>query len=301
VARISNLFMDAQPPSTDTYLKVVQWMHDRRKPLLIGSIVVAVLALVCGFWAWNTAKHETDANSDFFAIPIEGGARTVALSQKPLLEVASTYSGTPAGEHAKALAAEQLFIEGKYPEAYQQFSEYIDTYPDSALIPQAKVGQAACLEAEGKTSEAISKYHDIVLMYPTELSIVSPAKLTLARLYEESSQLQQALTLYVELARMLTQSPNDPWAAEARERAQLLASKHPELMKAVTGGAPTENPNGAASGFTISQTPQNKPATAPATNTTNAPKTSAPSASPDNQSLNLLTIPGVSSNSTGKP
>ncbi len=289
--------MDAQPPSTDTYLKVVQWVHDRRKPLLIGVSAVAVLGLAWAFWAWNSASHETQANADFFVIPIEGGMRSVAVSSTPLLEVASAYPSTAAGEHAKVLAAEELFTQGKYPEAYQQFSGYIDNYPDSVLLPQAKVGLAACLEAEGKTSEAITKYHDIILMYPTEMSIVSPAKLTLARLYEESNQLQQALSLYAELARGLNQNPNDPWAAEARERAQLLASKHPELMKALTGGAPNENTSSAQSGFTL-DAPQGQTA---GTAATNAAKPSAPPASSDNHGLNLLTIPGVSSNSTTNP
>lgn len=279
----------------------MQWLHDRRKPLLIGGVVAAVLALAWGFWAWNKATHETDANAQFFLIPIEGGMRSMAVSPAPLLEVAGAYPGTAAGEHALALAAEELFTQGKYPEAYQKFSEYIDTYPDSALIPQAKVGLAACLEAEGKTSEAIAKYHEIILTYPTEMSIVSPAKLTLARLYEESNQLQQALSLYAELARVLNQSPNDPWAAEARERVQLLASKHPELLKALSGGAPSENPSAAPSGFSLSDATKGRPASAPATGATNGPKPSPPAAPSDNQGLNLLTIPGVSSNSTASP
>jgi hypothetical protein len=135
------------------------------------------------------------------------------------------------------------------------------------------------------------------------LSIFSPAKLTLARLYEQIDQPQQALNNYVELARMLTQNPNDPWAAEARERAQLLASKHPELMKALTGGAPSASPSSPAHGFELSDmgSDESKPATTPATGATNAPKTSPPQEPSSNQVPKLLPIPGVSSNSTGKP
>jgi tetratricopeptide (TPR) repeat protein len=219
----------------------------------------------------------------------------MAVSPTALLNVASTYGGTAAGEHAQALAAEELFTQGKYPEAYKQFSEFIDTYPDSALLPQAKVGVAACLEAEGKTSEAIAKYHDIVLLYPTEMNILSPAKLTLARLYEESNQLQLALTTYAELARVLNQNLNDPWAAEARERAQLLASQNPKLMEALTGGAPSAPQNT----FTLdaNETEGSKSAAG----ATNAPKTSPPPAPSGNQTPNLLTIPGASSNATLKP
>jgi hypothetical protein len=54
------------------------------------------------------------------------------------------------------------------------------------------------------------------------MNIVSPAKLTLARLYDEDNQAAAGLQLLCELARLLNQNPYDPWAAEARERAQLL-------------------------------------------------------------------------------
>jgi tetratricopeptide (TPR) repeat protein len=290
--------MEAQTQSTDVYLKTVQWVHDRRKPLLIGGVLVAVLGLALAFWAWTKATHESDANAQFFAAPIESTMRPMSVSAKPLLDVASAYPGTAAGEHAQALAAEELFLQGKYPEAYQQFSQFIDNYPDSALLPQAKVGAAACLEAQGKTTDAITKYHEIILTYPTEVDIVSPAKLTLARLYEESNQLQQAMNYYVELARVLSQNPNDPWAAEARERAELLASKHPELMKAFSNAAPS-NPQ---SGFTLPDATKaagGKPGTAPAAKP--APKTAPPGSSSGNEAPNLLSIPVVISNSTGKP
>lgn len=210
------------------------------------------------------------------------------------------YPSTPAGEHAQVLAAEQLFTEGKYPEALTQFTEFIDAYPDSALIPQAKVGLAACLEAQGKTAEAIAKYHEIISVYPSEMSIVGPAKLTLARLYEESNQLQQALTYYAELARTLNQNPNDPWASEARERAQLLAAKHPELMKALAGTAQSAPQNAPFNSDSL-EAPDLKPAKAPVTRATNATKTSAPASPAGNQVPNLLTIPGVSTNSAPKP
>jgi TolA-binding protein len=284
---ISTLFMDAQTPtqSTDLYLKTVQWVHERRKPLMIGGIAVVVLGLVWAYSAWTKAKNETDANEQFFATPL--GVQASAVSPTPLLNVASAYPSTAAGEHARILAAQELFTSGKYPEASQQFSDFINNYPDSALIPQAKIGAAACLVAEGKTTEAIAKYHDIILTYPSEMNILSPAKLTLARLYEDSNQLQQAMTYYVELARV--QNPNDPWVAEARERAQLLASKHPELMKAMTSSAPTSAP----SGFSLSDS--TKP---PAGNP--APKPAPPQAPTGNPGPKLLTTPGAP-NSTGKP
>jgi predicted negative regulator of RcsB-dependent stress response len=279
--------MDAQTQSTELYIKVLGWLHARRKPLVIGVIVAAVLGLAWAVIAYVNAKKEADANAEFFAIPLEDPMRPGQQSPAPLLAVAKEYPGTAAGEHAQALAAEMLFTQGKYPEAYQQFSAFIDEHPDSALIPQAKMGVAACLEAEGKTSDAIQKYHDIILTYPSELSIVSPAKLTLGRLCEESDRPQDALNYYIELARSLSQNPYDPWASEAQERAQLLVSKHPDLLKNLTNAPP----GSAASGFSM----PSKPGAAP------APKPSAPAAASGQKNPNLLTIPAGSSNAARKP
>jgi tetratricopeptide (TPR) repeat protein len=206
------------------------------------------------------------------------------------LEVAQEYPGTAAGEYAQLLAADLLFNQAKYPEASQQFSDFIDNHPESTLVPQAKVGVAASLEAQGKTADAIAKYHDIIVMYPSEMSIVSPAKLTLARLYEEDNKPELAFNYYAELTRLLSQNPYDPWGAEARERAQLLVAKHPELLKSQTSAAPS----GATPGFSVSDA-------AKAADSQRAAPAPQPSAPAGHQAPGLLTMPGVSSNSTGKP
>jgi tetratricopeptide (TPR) repeat protein len=282
--------MDAQTQSTDVYIRVLEWLHARRKPLVIGLGAVAVIGLVWAIVAWKKGQDETDANKQFFAAPIEAGPRSAPVSAQPLLELAKEYPGTTAGEYAQLLAGDELFNQEKYPEAYQQFSEFIESHPDSTLVPQAKVGVAASLEAEGKNSEAIAKYHDLILLYPSELNIISPAKLTLARLYQEDNKPQQAFELYAELARMLGQNPYDPWASEAQERARLLVAAHPEFLKSQASAAP--------SGFSLDETDKavdSKPA-ARAT-----PQPSQPAPPTDKKSPNLLTIPGVSSNATGKP
>jgi tetratricopeptide (TPR) repeat protein len=282
--------MDAETQS-DSYVKIMEWVHARRKPLLIGAIVVVVAGLACAVVSWKKDQDASDANAQFFAAPNEGMARGGPVSAAPLLEVAREYPSTPAGEHALALGAEELFTEGKYPEAYQHFSDFVATYPDSPLIPEAKLGIAASLEAQGKIQDAITKYHEIILAYPSEPSLVSPAKLTLARLYEEGGQAQQALSYYAELARMIQQNPYDPWAAEAQERAQLLLYKHPELMKAMTSAAAPPAPS---SGFTLPATP-GKPAGAV------PPAAPAPKTAPAPNGLQLLKMPAGSSNGTGKP
>ena len=282
--------MDAETDSSDLYLKMLAWLHANRKPLIVAVVVVAAIALVWGFMAWEKTQHETDANAELFTVSIDSNVRSVPVSPQKLLEVAKEYPSTDAGEYAQLLAANSLFNEAKYPEALQQFSEFIDNHAESTLVPQAKVGVAACFEAEGKTSDAITKYHDLVVMYPSDLNIVSPAKLTLARLYDADNKPELAFNYYAELARMLPQNPYDPWASEARERSQMLVAKHPELLKSQTAAAPGSAPTG----FSVSSGTGGETATP-------APPAAKPVAPSGNPNPNLINIPSGSTNSTGKP
>ncbi|HEY3863635.1 MAG TPA: tetratricopeptide repeat protein [Verrucomicrobiae bacterium] len=271
----------------------MEWAHAHRKQLTIGAVVVAVAGLAWAVVSWKKAQDETDANQQFFAVPTQRAVAGGATPTGPLLAVAKDYPNTPSGEHARLMAAEDMFVAGQYPEASQQFAEFLSTYPDSGLIAQAKVGLAACLEGEGKTADAISKYHEIVLAYPTEANIVSPAKLTLARLYEDDNKPQEALSYYAELARMLRQNPYDPWASEAQERAALLVAKHPELLKVLNSAAAAPGPAGLSIPETVNPTVRPQ-ASGPA-------PASAPKAAPANNASGLMNFQGISTNKTGKP
>jgi len=228
--------------STETYIKWLAWLHANQKMLMIGAGVAVVIALAVGVMAWQKNEAETDANMQLMGLPLETvrDGRLAPTEAGPFLDVAKQYPDTSAGEYAALLGAESLFTDGKYPEAGQEFSKFIDEHPASALLPQAKVGLAASLEGEGKISEAAQKYQEIISLYSTEANIASPVKLTLARLDEAQNKPEQALTYYEELARV--NNPYDPWAAEARERGMLLLIKHPELRKpppGATGGPPS--------------------------------------------------------------
>jgi len=250
---------------TESYIKLLEWLHTNRKKLVIGGVTAAVIGCVWGFMSWQKSETESNADSQLMEIPLgtlENG-KMVPTPATPFLDVAKTYPNTPAGEYSALLGAEALFIEGKYADAHAEFSKFIDQFPDSQLIAQAKVGIAASLEGEGKFSDSAQKYQEVISGYPTDANIVEPAKLTLARLDEQLNRVDQAMSLYEELAR--NQSPYDPWAGEARERGMALIMKHPELRKqqqeaaARQAGAPTRPPATGLGGITVP-----KPAQAPA-------------------------------------
>ncbi len=233
--------------STERYLKWLAWLHANQKKLMIGAGVAAVIVLIAVFMAWQKNETESDANAQLLSVPLATfrGGRPVMAPAGPFLDLAKKYPETSAGEYGALLGAVALFTDGKYPEAHQEFSKFIEQYPASALLPQAKVGLAATLEGEGKISEAAQKYQEIITTYPTEANIVSPAKLTLARLDEALNKPEQAFIYYQDLVRI--NNPNDPWAGEARERGELLLAMHPELRKpppGATGRAPAESQPG---------------------------------------------------------
>jgi predicted negative regulator of RcsB-dependent stress response len=276
--------------SEETLFKLLAWLHANQKRLLIGVAAVAVIALVAGLVSWKKSADETDADAKLFAVPAPVGSqgRSGSVSPTSLLELAQNYPGTPAGEYASLLGAETLFLNGKYPEAQQEFSKFINENPESILIPQAKMGVAASLEAQNKTSEAIQKYQELVSGYASEANISTPAKLTLARLLEEDNRPQQALAFYSELARI--QNPYDPWAAEARERGELLLAKHPELKQAAQSAPAQSAP------FSLQQ----PTIQAPLPPGGKAPAPSKPAQTTPKSGIDLMSIPGVSSNSAPK-
>jgi predicted negative regulator of RcsB-dependent stress response len=274
----------SQPSSVETYYRILTWVHERRKPLLIGVGAVAAAGLIAGVMSWNKSQKAADADAKLFDLPVGSGQSAAVLAPSPsaYLDIAKDYPNTSAAEYASLLGAERLFLDSNYTESERAFSQFINDYPDSALISQAKMGVAACFEAEGKNSEALQKYQAIVSAYASELNVSEPAKLTMARLYEQENRPDQALAFYSELAR--SQNPYDPWAGEARERGELLLAKHPELRRTEQSQAPA---------------PGTPPMTPAAKSAAPAPA-AAPAAKSPSQGLNLLNFPAASGNAPAK-
>jgi predicted negative regulator of RcsB-dependent stress response len=238
--------MDAETEATDTFYRLLTWLHANRKQVLIALVVVAVAAIAAGLYSWKKGQDEVNADAALLQLPAGPGANAqmAPVSASSYLDLAKEYPGTSAGEDAQLLGAETLFLEGSYSQAEQEFNQFLVDHPDSDLLPQATLGVAASLEAQSKNSDAIGKYKGVIQEYPTDVEIVSPAKLTLARLNEAENKPDQALAYYAELAR--NANSYDPWAAEARERAVLLLARHPELRQA-------QAPANSSSPFSLSQ------------------------------------------------
>jgi predicted negative regulator of RcsB-dependent stress response len=273
--------------STEAFYKALAWLHANQKRLLIGGGIIIGAGLIAGIYAWKKSSDAADANATLFNLPLSTmtGAPSPAAPTPPstYLSVAERYPGTSAAEYAQLLGAEALFVDNKYKEAEREFSAYLTDHPGGAMAAQSQMGVAASLEAQGNRAEAIQKYSTIISTYPSDPSVTEPAKLTLARLYEQANRPDQSLSLYAELAR--NANAYDPWAAEARERGQLLLVKHPELQR-------TEQPPPPGTA------PLSAPPAAKAPGATPPPAAQAKPANPAN---NLLTFPTTTPNPPNKP
>ena len=52
----------------ESYYRLMAWLHERRKALLIGLGAVAALGLIIGFMAWNKSKQAADADARLFEL-----------------------------------------------------------------------------------------------------------------------------------------------------------------------------------------------------------------------------------------
>lgn len=204
------------------------WLHHNRKPVAIGGTIIVVGLIAISLYSWRKTQKEIQANVALFALPslVGSAENTSPVKAEDFAKVAQDYSGTKAGTRAEILAAGVLFTDGKYVEAEKQFTKFLNDNPGSPLEAEAALGVAAALEAQGKTQDAIAKYQQVIAKYPAS-NVIAPAKLTLARLLESQNKSDEALKQYDDLMRAT--NPYDPWAAEARERRELLLQKFPNL------------------------------------------------------------------------
>src|SRR5665213_3635930 len=101
----------SQPNSVETYYRLLAWVHERRKPLLIGVGAVAAVGLVIGLMSWNKSQNAEHADAKLFGIPVGTSQSPTMLAPSPsaFLDIAKEYPNTSAAEYASLLGAEQLF------------------------------------------------------------------------------------------------------------------------------------------------------------------------------------------------
>jgi TolA-binding protein len=76
------------------------------------------------------------------------------------------YKDHDLSEQAQYYIAESLYSQSKYSEAYEEYKKVEELYPDSKLIPSARLKMALCLELLNKKNDAIIVLQTILTDFP---------------------------------------------------------------------------------------------------------------------------------------
>lgn len=243
------------------------WLDVNKKRLGIGALLLVAIGFGLVTTRYMAEKKELEASSALLALkPTLVPATNAPPPQaSAFTKVAEDFKGTTAAERALLLAANTLFVEGKYSEAEAQFSRFFAEHSASPWAPDAAYGKAASLEALGKTNEALSAYQAVTTAYPGA-SVSALSKLALGRMHEAQGQASQALKYYNDLTAPDATGQSSP-NTHALQRKQALLKSHPELNTNNAALAPAPL---AAPSTTLSNVPAATPAPAAAT-PTNSP------------------------------
>jgi tetratricopeptide (TPR) repeat protein len=216
------------PPSAGLY-NFLGWLETNKQRVAIGIVALLVVGTVIGFLVWRSNEKQVEAEEALSSVRMPFGP-----SQQPepgtaeaLLKVAQDYPNTLAAAKAVLRAGTVYFDQGNYGKAQEQFDRYLRDHGETPWVPQAVYGIAASLDAQGKTAEAIAKYTNFLATYANDPA-ADQARLSLARLYEQSQQPALAIDILNKLANN-QQGGFGQSAAEAQEKIRELYAKHPSL------------------------------------------------------------------------
>ncbi len=230
------------PPSAGFY-NFLGWLETNKQRVAMGVAALFFVGAVIGFFVWRSGQKEIDAEEALSSVRMPFGP-----SQQPepgtaeaLIKVAEEYPDTSAAAKARLRAGTVYFDQGNYVKAQEQFDKYLRTHGETPWVPQAVYGIAASLEAQGKTAEAIAKYTNFVGTYSSDPA-VDQARLTLARLYDQTQRPDLALDILNKLVSG-QQGGFGPGGSEAQQRIAELYAKHPALRPAMPSNPPPFTPS----------------------------------------------------------
>jgi predicted negative regulator of RcsB-dependent stress response len=218
--------------------ETISWaVENRSKLVAAGTIVVVILAVLIGGWAYvnyrdqqaqselATAIQKYDAPIRPAGTPDTPDVLSFGSSQErskvtnaEFERIANKYSFTQSGRVARYFAGVTFHDLGDNAAAERNLKEVADSrYKEIASL--AKMALAGLYHDTNRNSQAIDLYKDLA-DHPTASVGKSTAQFLLAALYEESGQQDLAKVLYQQLTK---ENPTSPVAQLAGQRLQKLS------------------------------------------------------------------------------
>ena len=223
--------MDSDTPPSAGFYNLLGWFEANKQRVAVGACVIAILGAIAGFFAWRSGQRGLEAEEALSSVrmPLAPSEAPAPGTAEALAKIADEFPKTQAAPKARIRAGTVYFDQGNYAKAQEQFEKFLRDHGDTAWTPQAILGIAACLDAQNKVNEAITKYNDFATRYASDPA-ADQARLSLARLYEQSKQPALAFDVLRKMTEGQAQAGFSPSAQEAQEKIRELLTKHPELM-----------------------------------------------------------------------
>ena len=243
---------------------MLAWLEVNKTKAAIVAVVLVLIGFAIATMRYLRDEKEGKASAELLALKLTLAPQTNVVPAQPsaILKVAEDYPGTSAAERARLLAATAEFTSGKYADAERAFSQFVKDNPGSPWVAEAAFGVASAQEAQNKLNEAQASYQNVATAYASS-AVAERAKLSLARIYEERKQPDQALRIYNELlAPRAGAQPGEMGNRDAFQRKEALLRDHPELNANVPPPAPSAAPSAASAATNAPAVPSKAPAAA---------------------------------------
>ena len=140
-----------------------------------------------------------------------------------IFQKALTYKGTFAEQRALFLKASISYGEKLYPDAEMNFIKCSSVKPDSYLAPLAILNAAFSAENNNDTEKAIEHLLRLVKDYDKKSAVTTRGMFNIGRLYESSSKLKEASSIYNHL---IDSAADSDWAKLAHDRLIYIQSNN---------------------------------------------------------------------------
>ncbi|HEY3205015.1 MAG TPA: tetratricopeptide repeat protein [Thermoanaerobaculia bacterium] len=213
----------------ETVGKTVDYVSEHRRGVTEGmAIAIGAAVLVGGFFLYRAwvDRSAGRALSEALAIldtPLAseqpGAAKTFATAAERraqadrLLQKAASHGSTPSGRAAQVILAAGSEKPGQPVEVFEKAARQ----GQSETAAAAEIDAAKLLAAQGKTTEAIDRLKRAIES-PGSPAPKDALLFTLAGIYEQSGSPADARATY---QRLITDYPNSPYRADARQKVPL--------------------------------------------------------------------------------
>lgn len=156
------------------------------KELVIGLVVAAVAFGSVFLYK----RHTSEARDQAFT------QLAVASSLSQLNEIARQFPSSQAAALASFMAAHAQYDAGNYTDAALLYDAFLAKHAKHFMAPAARLGRLHCQEASGQVEEALAGFRQFAQDSSAETALVTEAKLGEARCLRQMGKLQEAQALY---------------------------------------------------------------------------------------------------------